>query len=262
MVNLRRVRAIVGGLGMGKTLLLSYLAQKTTLPVYSNFKIDIPNYRKLEIDEIFELPENIIIYFDEAYLLVDSRNFMDSMNTLMSYVVFQLRKSKRVIYIAVQLISTIDIRFRKMIDSITYCKRKGNHFYYTTRYRDTRRIDRKILTINKASKVFEIFDTYEIVKPANQQKIEFDALMRNPNKLLKKCVELYDMIYPIVTKPTKDSIKGTLFLLGIYVGYAPFLYLMFNKHIDLEALIKTAKLNIQELTKLKDIVEQIPEILQ
>ena len=59
--------AILGNEGSGKNTFLSRIASLTDKPVWSDFRLDLPNYIELGVMDVFDLEPNILVFIDEAY---------------------------------------------------------------------------------------------------------------------------------------------------------------------------------------------------
>ena len=64
---------ILGKLGSGKTLIQTFLNLTSKKEVWSNYKIKIPNYRKLEVYDLLDLKDNIVVLMDEGYSWIENR---------------------------------------------------------------------------------------------------------------------------------------------------------------------------------------------
>lgn len=254
--DVRGVRAIIGDLGSGKSLLLSYLASKTSNPVYSNFPIKIPNYRPLEIEKIFDLPPVCYVILDEAYQVIDSRNFQSALSKIMTYVGAQLRKSKKIIYIGVPFLSMIDIRYRKLLRKITFCKKVKGGYLYTTFDKKKKSPTRRLLKWNSAEKIYKIYNTYQIARPLDESQIEYELLSKNREKMLLKCLDIANLIRPMLNENFMlKNIKFVLFICGFYHKYADDVHLLLTGKLDIREIIKNAQLNSNTIKALNYFLE-------
>lgn len=165
--------SIIGRYGSGKTLISVYLASKTNLPIYANFQIKIDNYHELNIRDIFNLPNPSIIILDEAYTWLESRASSRNVNRYVSYILFQSRKRGLDIYTTSQLFRSVDVRFRIMSDFIILCsnnKRLQCFEYFF--YRVGSGFTKLSLSYEKAKKYYVLYDTMEVVKPYQFDKLQ------------------------------------------------------------------------------------------
>lgn len=119
------IYAVVGRIGYGKTAYLTYrLLQHADNGeiVYSNYKINHPNAKPLNInhlDEVFKL-ERTAIALDEAGQYLDARRASAKTNLLFSYLLNQSRKRKMDIFLAAQRFKDFDIRLRVNYQILVY----------------------------------------------------------------------------------------------------------------------------------------------
>ena len=165
------ITLILGGVGSGKTLLMTVFSQLSNRNVFSNFQIRKSN-KTIEVFKIRDILDEKIsksdVYIDEFYLYMDSRHFMSDINSLLSYFAFQSRKLDLRIYLSTQIIRTIDVRMREMIDNIIECERQKNGFLYTI-YADIKNNNlsppkQLFLSNQSAAKFYGLYDTYEVIK--------------------------------------------------------------------------------------------------
>lgn len=112
---------ILGNPREGKTLLatvLVYLFQKHTFSNYAitfnNFKIEEINLSKLFEEEY----SNCVFVLDEAYAYLEARIAKSNLNRYLSYFLFQSGKRDIHVILTAQLMSTIDLRFRELMDYV------------------------------------------------------------------------------------------------------------------------------------------------
>jgi len=115
-----QVIAIVGGMGSGKTLLMTYLAYQDFLKkrsVFSNyglsFKHDKFNKEFLMNYTDGEGLNSCTICADEFHIFMDSRNHALKSNKLISYMINQCRKRSVDFMFTTQSIDQVDVRLRR-----------------------------------------------------------------------------------------------------------------------------------------------------
>lgn len=145
---------------------------------------DIEKYKRSEYS-------NCIILIDEGYVYLDSRTATSKQNRLTSYVLFQSRKKDVDIYISVQLIGTIDIRYRQMIDILIGCVRHVNCFEYSYYNLITNQESVKILPFSYAEQYYKYYNTYEIIQDDKmikdiQPQAEKNQIIKDYAKLIIK----------------------------------------------------------------------------
>lgn len=116
----------VGDVGTGKSLISTAMAvdDDKEREVWANYKINIPNWHRLEPQDLADL-DNALVCIDEAYLWLDCRAH-GKLQQYMSYILFQSRKSSLDFILTQQIFGTIDLRFREMADLIILCDKKGD----------------------------------------------------------------------------------------------------------------------------------------
>ena len=95
--------SVLGDIRVGKTLFTSILAKYSYGKVYANYKLDIPQYYKLEPTDLFKLPNNCEVFIDEAYTWLEARTSGADLNKCSSYILFQSGKRTINIYLTAQL---------------------------------------------------------------------------------------------------------------------------------------------------------------
>lgn len=157
---------IIGGLGAGKTLFSTILACNVSQPVYSNYKIDAPNYHPFDLNQFLNGNyDNCLLLLDEAYVYLDSRLPGRLLNRVLSYVLFQSRKMGMEIIVTTQLYSTLDVRFRELADYVTKARRTGKGFQYRIKNVETGIVKSFFLHEHYAGQFYNRFDTMERVEP-------------------------------------------------------------------------------------------------
>lgn len=110
--------AIIGDLGSGKTLTLTYLAWVGTqqkIPVYSNYNLAF-KHRKLKHPRDLGECGSGLVALDEAWLWADARIAMSKVNRFISLVILQSRKRNLNIAFTTQTFRQIDVRIRNITD--------------------------------------------------------------------------------------------------------------------------------------------------
>lgn len=224
--------AVIGDIGSGKTLYMTRKATRIKREIYSNYKLNLPNYNQLTIWELLNLPNNITVFLDEAYTWLESRTSGKKLNRLLSYIIFMSRKINIDVYASAQLFGSIDIRFRNQANKLVICKRTKHGFVYQVRKKVlTKQLKVKIIKktyffSNKNAKIyFPYYDTLEIIDPADKADLELDILKRYPNELKVRVKEIGTAIADNLKTITHDTVKSALFTNGYPIGYEIFVYL-------------------------------------
>ena len=224
--------AVIGDIGSGKTLYMTRKATRIKREIYSNYKLNLPNYNQLTIWELLNLPNNITVFLDEAYTWLESRTSGKKLNRLLSYIIFMSRKINIDVYASAQLFGSIDIRFRNQANKLVICKRGKHGFIYQVRKKVlTKQLKIKIITktyflSNKNAKIyFPYYDTLEIIDPSDKADLELDILKRYPKELKVRVKEIGTAIADNLKTITHDTVKSALFTNGYPIGYETFVYL-------------------------------------
>lgn len=245
----------IGDRGSGKNReIVAILIQKLEedpsfekIPVFSNFFIDIPNYKFLSLAGIMYTPDDCIIVIDEAYGWIESRHSAKYTNVYISYIAFQLRKTNRQIFITAQLDSTIDLRFREFYDYKITCERipsleyidnpdKWDFCYDKEDKRRGRFI--KIVPYDEASKIFKYYDTNEIVSFPAKSRMEYELYKTEPRKFFIKGLEIFQDIQSLLINKEKNLIskeknfiKLALLSKNYDMIWADLMYLIANNNV-------------------------------
>jgi len=227
--------SILGDIRVGKTLYATILAYWSNKKIYSNYKLNIPEYHKLEPTDLFKLPNNCEVFIDEAYAWLESRTSGADFNKCNTYILFQSGKRTINIYLTAQLFSSVDIRFRNMSNVIVevykyeeeelfeyvfYERIRGELFYRNTWYLP-------FITAEQF-KYYDLYDTLEIVEPYAMKNLETKLIMSDGKKLFAKAKEIARQIEPELDKFTHDSIKFELLKQEISLNYEKFVYVILN----------------------------------
>lgn len=189
---------MIGEVGSGKTLMLTYLCYWSELPVYANYEINIPNFTLLTPEMLVTLNTGSTIGLDEAWAWLEARCSGKEINRYMSYIIFQTRKRLMHVITTDQLLDTIDVRFRLMANYEIECENVDNGFKYRfhkiSRYHNYKpRI--VFLPYEVAEKYISLYDTYKTIDPIDKnmlfnitqdKEIMLDEIDSYIDKLLKK----------------------------------------------------------------------------
>lgn len=188
---------ISGDLGSGKTIktvYLAYLSRKhyPKTPIFSNFKLHFTDCYLVNPEDLINMKyKNAFIILDEAYAWLESRISSSKLNRYMSYILFQSRKRGLDFVLTAQLPITIDIRFRQLCETEIYAEAKDNGFDYTYLTRRHRAIKRLMPYAFAEEKLFNKYDTLEIIEPFSIEEISQQvSMLSNP----KKANEFIDII--------------------------------------------------------------------
>lgn len=226
---------ILGKMGSGKTLLLSFIGSKITdKKIYSNFTLKLKNYVELKAYNLIKLPSNIEVFLDEGYTWLESRVSARDLNRYLSYMLFQSRKKDTNYYITAQMLSSIDKRFKQMADYLILCERKGSMdnpkgFKYDVIDINNETSFKTFFSIEKAKEIYDIYDTTEVVQPFNTSSMEYNILKDDTQELLKVCQKIAREIKPKIKKITHNNLKLCLLQNGIDKAFEPMVYAILQK---------------------------------
>lgn len=224
---------IYGGVGSGKTLLLTILGYYLKSNIISNYQLFFqkPDYKieEFNVSKFVQAKyENCKILMDEAYVYLESRLSMSNKNKAFSYILFQSRKKSIDMYLTVQLVSTIEKRYREMFDYSIFSHGFNGFEYIYSVYNHTNK-ETKILKLreDKIIGFYQLYDTNEVVKPDNSIIYQFITKTEKEERLdilTEEYLKRNDG-YRI----TKDSVKLFLFKESMPTNYLGLLYATLKK---------------------------------
>jgi len=227
---------LYGNKGSGKNTLLSYYACRDNREIWSNFSLKLPNYKELTIVDLLTIPNNTLVFLDEAYSWIDSRRSMDDINIYISSIQYHSRKTYLDTFCTAVKYNSIDVRLRDDLDILIHCLPRHPYseqdFYYLYEYIHYRTFREFCLPYESAKFYFDYFDTNEIVEHSRKAKIEYNLLHQNPKALLRKIKEIHQELTNIPNTITHDSLKLCLMENEIYIGYEKYLYLYLKHGFD------------------------------
>lgn len=179
---------IIGGIGSGKTLLmtlLGYLEHLNGRSVLANYHLHFP-YAYLNLRDVLgaimdkEQLEDIVMLIDEIHIAFDSRTSMTDRNRYGSYFVLQTRKRNVHLYFTSQSIWQVEVRIRENVDRLITCESLAKQGmpdvfrYHIIDYTTTNPTETTI-TMN-GNICYSLYDTKEIIdisddyEPAKKSK--------------------------------------------------------------------------------------------
>ena len=187
---------VVGGLGSGKTCLLTYLALKHCErggQIWANYSISAENYHYLRPEDLMRLGRGDMANIDEAYNWLEARTSNKGTNRYLSYIVFQSRKRDLSINLTAQMISSIDVRFRTMADYLAIAQKKSNRFSYTLLIATGKGFKERHFSIPFSvaeEQIWPYYDTFEIIDPLDRELS--DLAMSDQSVLLPEADKIVD----------------------------------------------------------------------
>lgn len=252
--------ACVGDIGSGKTTFLAMVGYNSDREILSNFHLNLEKCYIIEPMELITLGENKVVLLDEIYTWLEARVSSSFINRYVSYIIFQSRKRTIDIYGTMQLFSSADLRFRRMVNKIVKCERIPNRnkpkeewdFKYSIMNVSNGRIRRFRVRYEKAKKYFPLFDTKEIIEPFDKESLELGVLKNRPKKLYDKIEEIALDLKGKYKKITHASLKMALLREGYDISYEPLIYALL-KELEEEKELK------EETSKEEEIFEEEKE---
>lgn len=184
--------ALVGKMGGGKTLLMTYFIFINYIEklnnVYTNYALNFPKRKdgyspqRINMDWLLD-PNNAELFncsigLDEIWVEMDSRNASSNINKAMSYILLQSRKRNVDIFMTAQTYMQLDKRVRNNADFIVYCKKakRPGYIRFTIIPRDNPERGTKEYQID-GTKIYDLYNTNEIIKPKlNMQPTKKEAI--------------------------------------------------------------------------------------
>ena len=206
--------------------------------ILANFKVfENEYYNKLELIGLLNLPDNRDIFIDEGYTWLESRNSMSKVNKFISYIILQSRHRTIDIYIAIQLFSSVDLRFRENANELIRCEclksRKNKilgfsykfYKFYNNRYYNYNHL---FVPYDKAKLFFLLYDTYEIIEPQNYESMVLEILKQDTIELKKHLEKWIPILHSeLIADNVKINITNTKAYMSIYripLSFTPFIY--------------------------------------
>jgi len=214
--------AILGKLGSGKTLLLTklgYMAYNEGKKVYADYhlKFDYTYINNLFDITKIENTDDKIFLFDEIWVSADAREFMSKQNIEISRFILQSRKKNFNVISTAQHLDLIERRIRLVNDVILLPKILSRVDNNNLKSKPTQLLVEKYMKdilgnyrfINKiiydVYDICDLYDTTEVIKPMNVQKVYAEDFKKKYDKIIKKYVN-------DKRKLTKNELKTLLIL--------------------------------------------------
>lgn len=169
-------------------------------PVLANYKINLPNFKPLKPEMLFNIQEPSLINLDEAWSWLESRQSGTPIHLFMSQILFQSGKLGIDIQMTDQIEGSIDVRYRKMMNYRVECENLGSNvgfvYYFSKRVRGgfTRSIT-KFMPYSVAKQIFPYYDTFEkinsmdeslLYKVSSDKTDEMDTIAEIVEEMIKK----------------------------------------------------------------------------
>lgn len=205
---------VYGNVGSGKTLIstIDDFFTPREIPIYCNFKLNLPNAELIEPEEVFEVftvDEKIPIkklVTDEAYGWYESRGSgVRTENEFFSYLMFQSRKVGLVWKSIAQLRGTLDLRWRGMENKVIVCHeraldmagRSTQDFNFTIIKNTVSGVlvSKMNLPYKKSLPFFKLYNTNETILPQGFDEMKIKMKNKDITNLNAYINELVNDIY-------------------------------------------------------------------
>ena len=177
---------IIGEMGSGKTLSAVYLAsilKQRGYYIISNMKNFLLNDDLLTNPDMLkelDAKKKYLIIIDEIYVYADSRRSASKKNLLLSYLIFQSRKRNLDIIYTEQKFTSVDIRIRNLTNLFILPHYYGIiNNYILLQWDIAKNIEQnkyiipdKKIKLKLNPKIFDLYNTYEIIDFENEDKIK------------------------------------------------------------------------------------------
>lgn len=131
------------------------------------------------------------------------------------------------------MFSTVDLRFREQSSLIVYCRKINEDFYYDVYNRETSTHKQLVMPRGIAQQYFELYDTFEIIEPANMKELELEYIKDDPVALLLKVKEVSNVIRNDLEVITHDSVKFGLMSKGYPISLEKYVYLYLKAQVKI-----------------------------
>lgn len=200
---------LVGDIGSGKSLIMTYFAKKYNIPTYADYRIDLPNCHILELDELIKMQyEEVLILLDESDEFMNNRRSMSDLTLFLDYVWKQSRKRKYEVVCSAQLMDVVDWRYiAKCPVTITALgqSKKGFEYLFTVKSIFGDRNHKFTMPMKTAESLFPIYDTYEVINPPDIDNLVFE--IQDPKKRLETIERVADLVQNNAIKLGIDTEK-------------------------------------------------------
>lgn len=167
--------AILGGLGSGKTLSLTYLGLRNLLKgkaIWSNYHLNFEHTYIETLDEIDDMREGTFLG-DELWAWLDARASSSKRNRFISNILLKSRKRGYDILYTAQDFDQMDKRIRRITDFVAFPQMSRNEDWcvLTIAERRTQRILKQLKF--RTAFVFRMYDTAEEITELDKKgKVE------------------------------------------------------------------------------------------
>lgn len=224
-----RLTVVLGPKGSGKTFFITLIALESKRDVYANYKIELENYKPLEVIDFIDLPNDVDVMIDEAYTWIESRISGFFLNRFLSYILWQSRKRTVDIYLTAQRFRSLDLRFREETDVLVKCKPRTNlekdDFEFEILWVVEDKTTKLKMSYEDAKPYFDLYNTFEIVEPYALEQMKFKILESDPKKRWDNACEIGKKIKGSIKTITHPRVKAALLKNGYDTTYESLVYI-------------------------------------
>lgn len=180
---------IYGRLGSGKTALMVYLIKHyynegyTVYTNLENIKIPVKKFDPLDFYVKRNVANKTLVAIDELYLWADCRRSSSWQNLILTYLILQSRKFKFDFIYTEQLKHLADLRIVEFTDMWIKVKKIDDRYSMLFVIDEEGNISKVLFD---RSKVYDLYDTYEIVMPLTYSAKEVKKRLKQLTEKYKK----------------------------------------------------------------------------
>ncbi len=169
--------AIIGGLGAGKTLCLTYLAWRNYrkgLKVYANYELNFPYIHVKTINDVLNMKEGFFAG-DELWFWCDSRASMKKKNQVIGNFLLTSRKRNVNFAYTTQTFGQVDVRIRRVTDFIALPQLTVNEDICRLMIFSYPSLNFIRMYKFRTQPIFELYDTKEVIDalPDEDESLDF-----------------------------------------------------------------------------------------
>jgi len=186
---MRMIVGIYGRLGTGKTALLVYFIKhyyNEGYDIYTNLRniqIPVKSFEPLEFYVNRKVADKTLVAIDELYLWADCRRSSSWQNLILTYLILQSRKFKFDFIYTEQLKHLADLRIVEFTDMWIKVKKIDDKYSMLYIVDEEGNVNRVLFD---RSKVYSLYDTYEIVMPLTYSAKEVKKRLKQLTEKYKK----------------------------------------------------------------------------
>lgn len=240
--------SVVGQQGGGKTYFLALMGleepQFQDRLIYSNCWIDSKRYKEVEWEDLKNIPNGSLVFFDELNFWLEVRISGYWFNAFLTRYFNTSRKRNVDVFGTYQLGRMIDVRILEQTRYLVKCERIDNgnpdyekwdfRFTILDLWKDT--ITPLRLLYEDATPLFPRFKSYELPQGLHDKRDSWRLAKLGGKKAKGMLLKVINQLEPILKKIDKFSIKTALVLTDNPLDMCDDIYSVLTGKIDLEKL--------------------------